>query len=306
MPNSFAVLFWPFPVSDFSNPGKSAPKKKQNHDSVSARDSKRNRGVKTMEKENVYSAENSIPGLLQNMEQGEHPGRNGSHSARMPLRGRLPETSPRQTPGFRRTVPEIPDEGPCPDGAADPADGGFCWDGGPDAAQQEMSEQTGLAPGLTREEYLRLLRAARDKGQERTYLLIKLFATTGIPVQCLDQVTAQLIRDGQGELRRHKMKIRFFCPEVLRQEMLNYMANHGVCEGPVFVTRRGNILNRSNLFRNIQILCKPAGVAAEKCNPRCLRELYRTTCIRIQRRVEKLSAQMYEELLEEEQKAIGW
>lgn len=261
--------------------------------------------MKTVEKENVYSAENSIPGLLQNMEQSERPERNGGHTDRMPLQGRLPETSPRQTCSFRSAVPEMPDDGPVPDGVADPPNGGFCW-AGPDAAQQEMTEQTGLSPGLTREEYLRLLRAARDKGQERTYLLIKLFATTGIPVQCLDQVTAQLIRDGQGELRRHKMKIRFFCPEVLRQEFLNYMANHGIYEGPVFVTRRGNTLNRSNLFRNIQVLCKPAGVAAEKCNPRCLRELYRTTCIRIQRRVEKLSAQMYEELLEEEQKAIGW
>lgn len=262
--------------------------------------------MKTVEKENVYSAENSIPGLLQNMEQSENPERNGGHTARIPLRGRLPETSLRQSPGFHGAVPEIPDGEPGPDGVADPVNEGFCWVSGPDAAQQETTVRTGLSPGLTREEYLRLLRAARDKGQERTYLLIKLFATTGIPVQCLDQVTAELIRDGQGELRRHKMKIHFFCPEVLRQELLNYMANHGIYEGPVFITRNGQALNRSNLFRNIQALCQPAGIAAEKCNPRCLRGLYQETCIQIRQQVAELSAQLYAQLLEEEQKAIGW
>lgn len=38
-------------------------------------------------------------------------------------------------------------------------------------------------PELTRTEYLRLLSAARLLERERTYLLVKLFATTGIGVQ---------------------------------------------------------------------------------------------------------------------------
>lgn len=38
-------------------------------------------------------------------------------------------------------------------------------------------------PELTRREYLRMLQTARTLGKERTYLLIKLFATTGLTVQ---------------------------------------------------------------------------------------------------------------------------
>ena len=62
-------------------------------------------------------------------------------------------------------------------------------------AEQERS------PTLTRTEYLKLLRAARSLGKHRIYLLIKLFATTGVPIQCLNQVTAELVKQGRGTLR---------------------------------------------------------------------------------------------------------
>ena len=62
-------------------------------------------------------------------------------------------------------------------------------------AEQERS------PALTRTEYLKLLRAARSLGKHRIYLLIKLFATTGVPIQCLNQVTAELVKQGRGTLR---------------------------------------------------------------------------------------------------------
>lgn len=47
-----------------------------------------------------------------------------------------------------------------------------------DALQEEKPQ-----PELTRGEYLRLLQTAREQGKERTYLLVKVFATTGIHVQ---------------------------------------------------------------------------------------------------------------------------
>ena len=48
---------------------------------------------------------------------------------------------------------------------------------------------------LTRSEYLRLLSTARALRQERVYLLIKLFTSTGLPVHELEQVTVEAAGD---------------------------------------------------------------------------------------------------------------
>lgn len=49
---------------------------------------------------------------------------------------------------------------------------------------------------LTRSEYLRLLSTARALRQERVYLLIKLFTSTGLPVHELEQVTVEAAGEG--------------------------------------------------------------------------------------------------------------
>lgn len=80
------------------------------------------------------------------------------------------------------------------------ANGYFQWCGRPDLqlypAQSREGEEGDEIPAVTREEYLKLLRAARTLGRQRSYLLVKLFATTGLPLQCLEQVTAEVVRQG--------------------------------------------------------------------------------------------------------------
>ncbi len=162
------------------------------------------------------------------------------------------------------------------------------------------------APVLTRGEYLRLLLAARAAGQHRLYLLVKVFVNTGVPVLCLDQVTAELIRRGHGVLHHRGGHVSFRCPDVLRQELLEYLTQNGIYHGPIFVTRSGQPINRSNLFRYLQELCRAAGVAEEKANPRSLRGLYRATQQEIHDRLILLHHQMVDHMLELEQQTAGW
>ena len=49
-------------------------------------------------------------------------------------------------------------------------------------------------PELDRREYLRLLSAARTQGNERAYLLVKVFAVTGVPVHGLPELTVEAVR----------------------------------------------------------------------------------------------------------------
>ena len=169
-----------------------------------------------------------------------------------------------------------------------------------------VTEEQERSPTLTRTEYLKLLRTARSLGKHRIYLLIKLFATTGVPIQCLNQVTAELVKQGSGTLKYRDGAFGFRCPPALQQELLAYMAQNGIYRGPVFITRTGQTWNRSNIFRQLQEVCQAAGVPEEKGNPRSLRNLYKATQQQVEDQLAALRQQMYDQMLEMEQEAIGW
>lgn len=168
----------------------------------------------------------------------------------------------------------------------------------------ETEEKT--SPTLTRIEYLKLLRTARALEKRRAYLLIKCFATTDLPLQCLGQVTVELIRQGQGTLQNRGNTIEFYCPKPLQSELLDYCRHSGIYRGPVFVTRSGKLMERPAIFRSIREVCQAAGVPEEKGNPRALRNLYKITQQNLDRRLAALKQQMYDQLLEMEQDGVAW
>lgn len=161
-------------------------------------------------------------------------------------------------------------------------------------------------PVLTRGEYLKLLRTARHLGERRSYLLIKLFVTADLPLQCLDQITVELVRQGSGMLQCRGTSFAFCFPAGLRKELLAYIADQNLLHGPVFLTRGGQPLNRANIFRKLQKLCQEAGVPEEKGNPRSMRNLYKSTQNQLDDRLLAQKKQMYHHLLEMEQDSIGW
>ena len=182
----------------------------------------------------------------------------------------------------------------------------FRWCGRYDLITRHMQGQKSQAPELTRGEYLQLLRAARAQGRYRLYLLVKLFATTGMPLQCLEQITAQFVRTGSGQLRFRDEEIELHLPHDLQKELQGYIQQRGITEGPVFVTRSGKVISRSNICRAMRELCRTAGVPPEKGNPRALRHLFQNTRKELYSDVERLVQRAYEQLLETEQSAIGW
>ena len=158
-------------------------------------------------------------------------------------------------------------------------------------------------PTLSRSEYLRLLLAARAVNDERTYLMIKVLAITGLGVSDMAKCTAQSVRDGAITVDdKHVLKI----PTLLADELAHFMRQEGISEGPLFVNRYGEPVRRTSVTKSIQSLADDAGLAQEKCNPRCLHKLYQSTQEEIQEEVSRLAEQMHERLLEQEQIAIGW
>ena len=59
----------------------------------------------------------------------------------------------------------------------------------------QLDTEEEIQPELSRTEYLRLLATARNLGRERTYLMVKVFALTGIRVSELNRVTVRAVEE---------------------------------------------------------------------------------------------------------------
>lgn len=171
---------------------------------------------------------------------------------------------------------------------------------------QQIEPEKLLQPELTRAEYLTLLQAARAEQKERVYLLIKLFATTGISVQDIDKVTVESVQGNCIDAMSGDKQKPVLLTDFLRQELLSYADHMEIEQGPLFITRDGNPLERTNVTASIRQLCQNAGIPPEKGNPRCLKRLYQTTRLEIEQDINRLVEQAHERILEVEQQIVGW
>lgn len=127
---------------------------------------------------------------------------------------------------------------------------------------------------LTRPEYERLVRAAKQQENERLSLVIQTICATGIRVSELKFITAEAVQSGRAEIfNKGKLRV-IFLPKTLRRLLIDYLRKEGRTEGAVFVTRNGKPLDRSNIWRDMKALCKSAGVDPKKVFPHNLRHLF--------------------------------
>lgn len=170
-----------------------------------------------------------------------------------------------------------------------------------------LKTEEGILPELSREEYLRLLQAAKRMGKERTYLIIKTLCNAGVRLHELRQVTVEAVTQGDAT-------ISFYChnqrqlsfPRSLREELLAYAARQGITEGSIFVTRNGKPVGRSNIWADIQRVCREAQVAEEKASARCLWDLHQNTYKDIEEQLSAKITQAYEKMLDKEELTVGW
>jgi len=170
----------------------------------------------------------------------------------------------------------------------------------------QLKEEKAPQPELSRAEYLHLLRTAKLLEKEKVYLLIKIFATMGLFVQELPEVTVEAVQSGQIVCTQNKGRPLVKVPACLQKELLSYAGRNGILSGPVFLTRDGRPMHRTSIVVAIRNLCEAAKVSEEKGNPRCLRKLYLATKAGIENNVSLLVEQAMEQTVEQEQLVIGW
>lgn len=140
---------------------------------------------------------------------------------------------------------------------------------------------------LTREEYLRLLDAAKE--QSRLYLILQTICGTGIRISELKYFTVESVR--KGSISVHcKSKIRvIMVPGKLRKLLIDHAKRSGIRSGQIFITRNGKPLDRSNVWAQMKKLCERANVSATKVFPHNLRKLFARTFYRMEKDVAKLA-----------------
>lgn len=127
---------------------------------------------------------------------------------------------------------------------------------------------------LSKEEYTRLLVAARCRGDERLYLLLVTLGSTGIRISELCYITVEAAESGRAQIRLKGKNRTIILRRELRKQLLAYAAKRGIESGLIFRTRSGRALDRSNICHDMKKLCAQAQVETCKVFPHNLRHLF--------------------------------
>ncbi len=130
---------------------------------------------------------------------------------------------------------------------------------------------------LTKSEYERLLKAAKDKKNERLYYLMQTICSTGIRISELSYITKEAVFDGQATIRCKGKLRKVFLPKKLCKILKCYIKEQGIKNGAIFISRTGKPLDRSYIWKMLKALCDSAGVSKEKVFPHNFRHLFAKT-----------------------------
>lgn len=141
---------------------------------------------------------------------------------------------------------------------------------------------------LTKAEYESLLTVAKNKNY-KLYLLLVTVCSTGIRVSELQHISVASVKQGSAFIRgKGKMRI-VILPEQLCSLLSSYVKEKKIQSGPVFVTKGGKPLDRSNIWKMFKKLCQKAKVPEEKVFPHNLRHLFARTYYSMEKDVVKLA-----------------
>lgn len=142
---------------------------------------------------------------------------------------------------------------------------------------------------LTKGEYERLLKVAKEKKNDRLYYLMQTICATGIRISELRFISVTAVKTGKAEINC-KGKLRtVFLPKQLCKMLKEYVSRHSITEGSVFVTRTGKPIDRSNVWSDMKRLCESAGVSKDKVFPHNLRHLFARTYYSLQKDIVRLA-----------------
>ncbi len=140
---------------------------------------------------------------------------------------------------------------------------------------------------LTKEEYRRLLEAAKSRGM--LGLVMRTICATGIRVSELRYFTVEAVKRGEISVKCKSKTRTILVPGDLQKLLLSYSRRAGISGGVIFVTRTGRPLDRSYIWAQMKGLCRKAHVNPAKVFPHNLRKLFARTFYGFEKDIAKLA-----------------
>lgn len=153
--------------------------------------------------------------------------------------------------------------------------------------QHRLFRDTGQELG--REDYERLITAARESGRERIALVMETICATGIRVSEVRYITVEAAQEGRTTISL-KGKIRtILLPGKLCRRLLKYAKKQKITSGEIFLTKGGKPMGRCQIWAEMKRLCQKADVEPSKVFPHNLRHLFATIYYRVYKDIAKLA-----------------
>lgn len=142
---------------------------------------------------------------------------------------------------------------------------------------------------LSRAEYLRLIKTAENKKNKKLSLLLQTICGTGIRVSEVKYITSEAVQRGEAIIQLKGKTRTILLPRKLQSSLKKYLRQQQIVSGPVFITKTGHPLDRSNIWKMTKGLCKDAGVDEKKVFPHNLRHLFARCFYSIDKDIAKLA-----------------
>ena len=151
----------------------------------------------------------------------------------------------------------------------------------------KVQDQTFLSDDkiLKMEEYKKLVASSSPDFA----LVIETIAMTGIRISELKDITVDSIEKGKADINCKGKSRVVVIPNILRIKLKNYIKRKKLDSGPVFVTKSGKPLDRSNIWRKMKKVCLLANVDEMKVFPHNLRHLFARTFYEKEKDIVKLA-----------------
>lgn len=142
---------------------------------------------------------------------------------------------------------------------------------------------------LTIKEYERLVKCAKERGDERLALLIQTVCGTGIRISELQYITVEAVTVGRSQVYSKGKNRTVLLAKELCRALKKYCKEKGILSGAIFITKTGQLMNRSNVWKMMKALCKEAKVVESKVFPHNLRHLFAKVYYKVNKDISRLA-----------------
>ena len=113
--------------------------------------------------------------------------------------------------------------------------------------------------------------------------------STGIRVSEVKSITVEAVERSRADIQCKGKRRTVFMPSGLCKLLKAYTKEQKIKSGPVFITKNGRPIDRSNIWSDMKTLCKSANVSEKKVFPHNLRHLFARTYYTVQKDIVRLA-----------------